>query len=391
MNCRNPWLFVLLSLGLLEGTHGHLPANDSRINKSAQALARQLAPKPPASKATPAGVVSEKARMIKIIEILENSSRTSGPQPESLLRTAFRFRSDTADFEKLMVTSTALNAWREAHARGLFDEQGRFRDRITLGRGEGNRCQFELIVPSAIYPEGSNQLANIRLIPIEHARKSEDAPLTNREMAHHRQLAKMMEEKENRKELLAFEKGAPEFDRPKTNSLGQDEKTSLALWKGEVEAAGDAADQMPVIRVIGKMSGTPSHQTKERWKTTTHLANLSGHPTEVEVDVYLIGVTDEKRDHYLMSKTTHTVKLRQNENISVDSFSRAENSYKGKADDHDEVPKKERKRTRVRCRGFVAIVRHGSKVAAFTGSDRMMERYGDPTERDSPLGSLPQF
>ena len=201
----------------------------------------------------------------------------------------------------------------------------------------------------------------------------------------------MVQEKENFAKMAAFEKGPPPEKRSPTNSLGQDEETVLKLWKQEVEAAGEAAEKLPVIRVMGRITGTPSHKTQERWRATTQITNLSTHPTEVTVEVFLIGVTDEKRDHYLMSKTTKTLKLRQNENLSFDSYTRAENSYKNNADNHDEVPKKERNRTRVRCRGFVVMVKHGDKVAAFTGSDRLLSGYADPEEKNSPLLSLPEF
>lgn len=390
-----PLAVILLVTGLLAPT-AKTQVRTSRFNKDAQALAKLLAPIPPAKAANPGELGKQRERMTQAIEYLEASYRSNGPQPESLLTNALRHREDMASFEKLMVNSAVLNAWREANARGLFDENARYRGRITKGRGEGDRCTFELIVPAAIYPPACNQLANVRLVPVENARK-EGAELTHREKSFHQQLVKMIQEKENRAKMVAFEKGPPPEKRPlpekrpPTNSLGQDEQTSLELWNEAKKAAGEAADQLPVIRVLGKITGTPSRKTQERWRATTQVTNLSAHPTEVTVEVYLLGVTDEKRDHYLMSKTTKTLKLRQNENLSFDSFTRAENSYKNNADNHDEVPKNERNKTRVRCRGFVVMVKHGDKVAAFTGSDRLLSSYADPAEKDSPLFSLPAF
>ncbi len=359
-------------------------AADSKINRSAQNLAKHLAATPPAKKVNEADQAKLRQRLIAAMEAMEDSYRTNGPTPESLISTALEFRPEMGGWERMMTTNAVLSAWREANARGLFDEKGRFQDTITRGRGVGDKCHFELIVPAEAYPPASNQLANLRLVTVDQRRKK-GAELTGRELAYQGQLAKLVEEKARGARLAKVENG------PKTNAVGRTEAESLALWTAEKEAAGDRAKEPPNIRLDGRLTGTPSHLTQQRWRVGTEVANLTKHPTEVTVETYLIGITDRKRDYYLMSKTSETLKLRINEARTIEAHTRAEGTYKGKADDHDEVPKKERNRTRVRYRGFAVVVRHGDKVVAFTGSDQLMASLVDPAAKDSPLARFPAF
>ena len=359
-------------------------AADSKINRSAQNLAKHLTATTPAKKANEGDQAKLRQRMIAAMEVMEDSYRTNGPTPESLIAKAMEFRPEMGGWEKMMTTTAVLSAWREANGRGLFNESGKFQDHITKGRGVGDKCTFELIVPAEAYPPGSNQLANLRLVTVEKKR-AKDAELSNRELAYRGQLEKLVTEKERGARLAKVENG------PKTNSVGRTAEESLALWRGEVEKAGHLAKELPNIRLNGRITGTPSHMTQERWRATAELANISKYPTEVTVETYLIGITDRKRDHYLMAKSSETVKLRINESRTIESYTRAQNSYKGKADDHDEVPKKERGKTQVRCRGFVMIVKHGDKIVAYSGSDQMMSGYANPENKDSPLRSLTAF
>ncbi len=356
----------------------------SKINRSAQELAKHLTATAPARKPSDGDLAKARQRMIAAIEVVEKNYRSNGPRPESLIENALDFRADMGDWERLLTMNAVLTAWREANGRGLFDDNGKYQDRITKGRGAGSRCVFELVVPGEVFPPASNQVANLRLVT-EDQKRGVAEPDPHRESAHLEQLRKMMAEKEGLKSLAAIEKG------PKTNAVGQTEAQALAAWDKELEEAGDLSGKVANIRLDARMTGTPSHMTQQRWRATASLTNLSSFPVEVTLDTYLIGVTYRKRDHYLMAKSSQTIKLRKSESLSIDTHTRAENSYKGKADDHDEVPKKERNQTKVRCRGFVMVVRHGKEIVAFTGSDQMMAGYGDPDSEDSPLKSLTAF
>lgn len=359
-------------------------AADSRMNRSAQNLSGHLAPTPAATSPNPADLDRLRQRMILLIDALEASSRSNGPGPESLLAKAYGFREDVAGVEQLLTRNAILNAWREANGRGLFNEAGKYTGDITKGRGAGGSCVFELVVPAGIYPPASNQIANLRLVPVE-LKRAPDAPLTHREEAFHRELVEMIAEKGRSAELARFENPAP------TNNLGMTEKESVDLWQKAMDEAGEAGKQKPNLRLQGKVSGTPSHMTARRWRTETVIVNNSSHPTEVTVDIYVIGHTWKKRDYYLMAKSSQVLKLRASESRLLEVFSKAENSYKNPADDHDELSKAERQKSSVRYRGFVVIARHGEEVVAFTGSDQRLSEFGNPAAEESPLGRLPAF
>ncbi len=364
---------------------GSASAAKSGINRDAQALARHLRATPPASKANADEIARLRQRMIAAIELVEKSHRGNGPAPESLIENALDFCEGMGDYERLLTMNAVLTTWRTANGRGLFTENGKFYERITRGRGVGDRCVFELIVPAKDFPAASNQLANVRLVTEEQKRRRKDEGPDHRQAAHRSQLEKMIAEKAGRKQLAAIENG------PKTNSLGETAEEALAAWEKEREAAGELAGKLPNIRLAGRVTGTPSHMTRNRWRATAELTNLSNFPTEVTLDIYFLGITDRKKDHYLMAKSSQSVKLRRGEERSLELYTRAESSYKGKADDHDQVPKKERKHTQVRARGFVMVVRQGDEVVAFTGSDRLLANYADPKVEYSPLRSLPAF
>lgn len=359
-------------------------AADSRMNRSAQDLAKHLAPTPPAAKVNPGDLDRLRQRMIVLIDALEDSSRSNGPGPESLIAKAYEFRDDVPSVERLLTQNAVLNAWREASGRGLFNEVGKFTGDITKGRGMGGTCVFELVVPADVYPPASNQIANLRLVPAE-TKRAADAPLTPREKSFHGELVDMVAEKARSAGLARFE------NLPSTDQLGRTEQESLDLWKKAMEEAGDAGKQKPNLRLQGKLNGTPSHMTAQRWRAVTEVINNSSHPTEVTVDIYLIGYTWKKRDYYLMARSTQVLKLRASETKSLEVFTREEGSYKTKADDHDELSKAERQESSVRYRGYVVIARHDKDVVAFIGSDQRMAEFGNPEAERSPLDGLPAF
>lgn len=359
-------------------------AADSKINLSAQALEKLLSPTPAAKKVDPADLSKLRSRMIALIENLEASSRTNGPGPESILTKAINLRGDLAGVERLLTFDAVLNAWREANARGLFNEIHKYTGDITKGRGTGQSCVFELIVPAETYPPASNQLANFRLVPEAEAR-ARDAPLSPRETSYHQELIGMIAEKERSAELARFENPDP------TNALGFTEKEALERWEKAMTSAGEKGKQRPNIRLECRVDGTPSHMTQQRWRTETEVLNFSAFPTEVTVEIHLLGYTDKKHDYYLMAKKSETLKLLPNESRVVELFTKAEGSYKKAADTHDELTKAEIAQSRVRYRGFVVLAKHGKDVISFIGSDQRLLDFGDPASEDSPLSRLPAY
>ena len=359
-------------------------APSSKINRRAQAIAKLIAPVAPAKKFDSGSLGKLEKQMSQAIELMEDSYRTSGPSPGSLLDKAFEFREDIAQVEEMILHHSLLNAWREANAAGLFDRLGKFSPKASQGRGVGDRFLFEYIIPGEVYPEASNQLSNIRLVR-ESEKRADSASLTPRETAFRNNLEKMISEKLEGIELANYNNG------PKTNSLGQTDEQHSALWNKEMELAGEAANELPNLRVEGHVSATPTHATKDRWRVECDITNISRIPTEVKVEIWLLGYTEEKRIHYLMAKSEHQLKLRSGENRVFEVFTKSQRSYKQRADDADDLSKKERQRSKVKFRGYVIRVTHEKGIAGLAGNDRTMLRYADPKDETVRVESLPQF
>lgn len=356
-------------------------------NQPARNLAKLLAPANPAAKVNPDDFRKTRQKMVAILEALQKSERTNGPGPESLLPKAYEFREDVGNLERLLTSNAILNAWREAEGRGLFNEIGKFNGTATKGRSAGQTIVFEWIVPPGVFPPASNQLANLRLVS-EGEQRNPDSPLSERESLLHREFVKMMDEKERGRALARFE------NPPATDALGNTAADNEARWKKAMEAAGNPVDLKPNIRLEGKVTGTPSHSTGQRWRVAVEILNFSTHPTETIVDVYLLGQTEKKGSYYVMAKSTHPLKLLANENRRLEVLTRDQNSYKKKADDHDGLSKAERAKSRVRFRGFLVVARHGKEgkeVVSFAGSDQRLAGFANPENDQSPLAGLPAF
>ncbi len=387
-------LIASLALGLFVAGGPPAATAAPRMNPDAKALARQLGPAAPAKKFNPADKEKLKNRMIAAIEQVNASYRGNGPNPESFLDKALEFRPDVGPWERLMVSRAVINAWREAHSMDLFDEDGKFGDRIYKGRHQGGRVLFELIIPGEVYAPGSNQLANLRLVP-DSEKRTEVGELDHRELAFQEQLTKLVDERTDRMIAANQAKQNRKEDTrrsgPATNALGQDKKEQDKIWAEAVAAAGENATKQPNIRLIAAKEASPSKMNKNRWRVGARFTNASSNPTEIKAEVWLLGITDRKRDYYVMAKSEHTLKLRQGEIRELDFFTRDAGSYKGKADNHDGVPKKERKKTRVNYHGFAIRVFHDGDVVASTGSNARLASWVDPRGDDSELTRLPKF
>ncbi|MBP84375.1 MAG: hypothetical protein CMO61_11075 [Verrucomicrobiales bacterium] len=365
-----------------------------KLNPAAQALARHLGPSRPTEKFNPADTEELSRRMITVIELVHSSDRGNGPGPESLLDKAFEFRPDVGPWERLMVSRAVINAWSEASAMNLFGKDGKFGDRIHKGRHEGGRVVFELIIPGEAYPPGSNQFANLRLVPDSEKRTKAIEP-NHREVAFQEQLAKLVNEQRDYALAANKAKQARKDDAkreaPATNALGQSQKEQDKIWEEAATLAGDKVKMPPNIRVKGAKEASPSKMTQNRWRVGARVHNTSYHPTEVKAEVWILGITDRKRDYYVMSRSEHTLKLRQGEARDLDFFTRAENSYKNKADDHDGVPKNERNRTKVNYHGFAIRVFFNDDLVAATASNARLASWVGPGGDTSELSRLPKF
>ena len=384
ISSSNTFLSFALIIPFLLSVSDSLVAQSSKLNRNAQALARVIAPKSPAKNADANSLTSLGEQMTKAVQILETSYRTNGPTPANLITKSLEFRNDIGPAERLVLTNTLLEAWRAANGMGLFDEHGEFVPVISKGRGVGEKSMFELIIPADVYPPISNQLANLRLIPLDQKR-ADGTPLTAREKATGAQLKAMIEERLERAKRAAFRKG------PKTNDLGQTEKEQEKIWKAAMEEAGESAHAMPSLGLRGDMTASPSHMTGDRWRVAFEVTNSSQFPTEVKAEVWLIGYTEKERRYFVMINSTHDLKLRAGEVRNFDIHSKSRGSYKKRADEIDGINAKESRGTQVRYRGFMIKVTHETGLVEFTASDQKLLRYIDPEEEDQGLAKLPKL
>lgn len=353
----------------------------ANFNARTEALARLLTPSPIRDNGTAADLEGVKTRLAPILSVLEQNSRTNGPNPESLLENAYELRKDLGHVEKIVTSAVILQAWRDASAMGLFNDAGGMGSFITKGRGQGESPVFEHIVPPSSYPKASAHLANVRIVD-PGRKRTEGAELTRQEQAHFGQLEKIVAERTSVRELAKISN--PEA----LNRLGQTKEQEEARWKKSVEDAGEAFKNKPNIILKGRASASPSHLSKGCWEVTAEVTNLSRHPTEIELSYSLLGITDKKRDHYRMMDGSHKLKLLPGEARELVLKTRAEGSYKAAADKHDGLSKAEAARSKVRYRGFVLQISHGKDRLTHAVTDRGLLEY---TESDTAVGRLAAF
>ena len=92
-----------------------------------------------------------------------------------------------------------------------------------------------------------------------------------------------------------------------------------------------------------------------------------------------------------MKTGTKKLQLREAQVAEVDVFTRAQKSYKNKADDLDELSKKERKKSKVRYRGFAVRIHHEQGLAGTFASDAHLLHYETEDDGDMLVDGLPRF
>lgn len=354
-----------------------LIANDERAKR----IAPLLKPAAQSAKGTKKDIEGPKKATIQIIQLLQNSNRTSGPSAESLIETAYRQRSDVAPLEQMITTSALLRNWREAQALGLFTDNHQLKSIITRGPDKGKVVLIEYIVPPEHIPHMSKHPANVRIIAPSRKREGDAKTLTEREASHLEQFRQMMTESKARAERIKMAKGA-NFANAGLTVEQENEK-----WIGAMRKAGDAGKAAPTIIVRARKGASPAHGSKYRWRVDSEVVNTSSHPTKVKLEYWLVGITDKKDIHYALAKKTQDLQLLAGQTKQVTLWTAAENSYKPKAGQLDGLPKKQWPSAKIKFRGWILRVVHGKDVISTETTDLGLEQYlKDGSDRK--LGSL---
>ncbi|MEM7144659.1 MAG: hypothetical protein AAF591_05960 [Verrucomicrobiota bacterium] len=336
----------------------------AEVNESAKKLAVLLAPQKASEKVGEGDLKAVEGRLIKIMEMLEESQATSGPSGRDLIVNACQveLRDEMSRKRMLVTAGTIVRSWEAARALGLFNESRRFSHEITRGPDQGKRCVFEYIVPTEKYPGFSKELMNVRLVAPSDARKKGEEH-SERDMTVGAELAAL------EKEVL--------YGRP--DEMGRTAADNLRLWEAEVEAAGEAFSDVPSVKLSGGLSSSPSSLNDYRWRVSLEAHNFSRHPTEVTVETYVFcTVGDGSDDLLVFCKDVQEVKLRRSEVWEHDVWTRSI----GKNPNDRQVAKREEKKSKKgkaeplpEMRGWAANVLHNGKSVAWDASLRSFERH----------------
>lgn len=353
-----------------------------KMNPRARALARHLGPSPSSKKVNSGDLASVKKRLVPILNILETTKRTNGPSPKDLLVQAYALRKDVGTYEAGITSAALISNWELARAAGLFAD-GVYTDRISNGSDRGEKIQMEHTVLPEKMPVFSAHLANVRLIE-PSKKRGQDAEMSERDAAYQNQLTAITKE-------IKANIGLRKLDKPlNLNSVGQSMKEAEKRYQQEVKIAGEAAKEMPGIRLEGKVMATPSHKSGQRWRIEATISNISRIPTAIELEWYVIGITEKKSQRYIMAKGKQPLKLRKGQEILIDLYTKSKNSYKNPADDMDGLSKAERKKSKVRFRGFAFRVNHEKGIAQVAASDKLLHGFLDD-EASKGISGLPNF
>lgn len=336
------------------------------VNEVAKKLAPLLAPEE-ASATTDAGDAKQlKKKLIKILTYINDSDISGGPRANDLVRNAYEFyhRDKMGPYRILMTSTTIVNAWDTARALGLFDEKRKFQTLITKGFDEGKECVFEYIVPPELAPEFSNDLVNIRIV-------------SNSEARHHRASKELTGEEKSYLEVLQGLKKEAVEGVPM--DIGRTKVEARAEWLREQEEAGDDFHKKPNLILSGNISGTPSLSTEQRWRVSMEVKNISHHPTEAALQVYIFGISEKENTIYLMAEHEEKIELRRNHVWTGDFFTLEEKGYDKLVRELDYGPKPSKQELRIKqnieLRGWVANLYHEGELVESDASQKYLMQH----------------
>ena len=371
---------IVLPLSEVEG------AKTVAFNARAAELAKLLKPPRLGSKVEEGDLEKASERLIAIIELFEASYRSNGPPPVDLIETAydeFLTLSARREMESRLVV---LEAWQEAQGLGLFDDDWKFSREIKNGPDAGKDCVFEYLVPVEIVPRLSTDPMMLRIVPPSEQRK--EGPLTMKEEYLLERLMTLSEQ-----EVVDAKTVATRAKEEKTLIAERRKKEAEAakeIWERAVAESGESFKEEPNIILNGDKTGSPSHMNGERWRVTIEAINNTRHATEVDIEVYLIGISREERNSFLLAKREEQLQLRRGEVLKAEYFSNAEKTYRetvAKIDGLNLKNRKQAKLVQADYRGWVARVLHDGKLIAKAASNSSIIYYAD--DRFEELKALP--
>lgn len=363
----------------------------SRIDRRAQSVAKLLKPDS-FKKGSLKDLGGARGQAIRLIEELEKSQRTGSAAPASMISKAFQFRDKEIGRTQATVTTQSLmRMWKTAQSMGLFDEKGKFNNSILRGRGAGSDAVFEYIIPPEIDPEYTRYLGNLRIVTSDTMRKAGAKP-NARDLAFLNSLKQVKREAETRGRMLAREKSV--VDQENKESAGdlakQEAAKDKALYDEAVIAAGDLVDRRPSIALEGRLGSRPSHMNKNRYRVDFEVMNRSRHPTEVEVDFYVLGFTDKLNEIYIMNRQKLTQKLRSSQERGFELWTKEVNGYNLQVWELDGKPMQGKKKLhKIIYKGYIAIAKFKGDPVGYAASDARLMRYATG-DRDG-LESFPEF
>ena len=163
-----------------------------------------------------------------------------------------------------------------------------------------------------------------------------------------------------------------------------------ALYDEAVAAAGDLVDRRPSIAIEGRLGSRPSHVSKNRYRADFEVMNRSRHPTEVEVDFYVLGFTDKLNEIYVMRHEKVKQQLRSSQERVHKLWTKDVNAYNLKVWELDGKPMQgKRKLHKIIYKGYIAIAKFKGDPVGYAASDARLMNYA--TGEKPGLEGLPNF
>lgn len=309
---------------------------------------------------------AQSRQLAAILTVMKQVDVSNGPEAGALLSEAYSMRQEICPSLRTLCAVNIEQQFEAAEMMGLFDAQRKFSPIITKGRDLGKEILYEHIVPASICPEFSTSLANIRIVRPGEARQSGTSDADDaRVVALTERFRAVLDEQKRYDESRQYEK---EVDSRRFVSsdygMGRTQEEHEQVWQGFVNENPDVLKQEPYIATEVKKTMTRvGYGTNE---ITATITNRAQHPTEVSVDLRMIGL-DELRNKASMElgRIQGSIKLLQLQERDIELQGTTQfRIHKRKVIINN------------RYRGWVLTVRHAGKVISRSANpDYLLEEF----------------